>query len=141
MAFSLKPREWEGPIALKFCYDSTHTKTVRYRCELKRHSFDFYAPLFKLNDLDAQEIPDSLQVVIWKSGSPLRTIGYLSEPLSLRTESDVLEYEFTDSKVNSKRYDLPHEGQNYALYIPNEVFAGAPHPRRVYVQMGVADEH
>ncbi|MDD5126670.1 MAG: hypothetical protein PHR43_00995 [Dehalococcoidales bacterium] len=140
MGFELKPREWEGPIAHEFCLHSEHTKTARYSCQLKKHSFDFYAPLFKLLGLNSNELPERLQVVIWKSKSPLRTIGYLSEPLPLRIESDVLEYEFTESKVNSKRYDLPFEQQLYALYIPNEVFGDAPHPRRVYVQMGVVDK-
>lgn len=140
MGFGLSPREWEGPIALEFCFHSSHTKTVRYNCQLEKHSFDFYAPLFKLDGLSPNEVPERLQVVIWKSGSPVRTMGYLSEPLPLRIESDVLEYEFTEAKVHSKRYDLAYEAQLYALYIPNEVFSGALHPRRVYVQMGVLGE-
>lgn len=43
--------------------------------------------------------------------------------------------------MNSKRYDIVYKGQNYALYIPNEVFVGLPHPKRVYVQMAVESGH
>jgi len=141
MKFGLPQREWQGPVACEFRYDSGHTKTARYRCELEKRAFDFYAPLFALKGLGYDEIPDRLQVVIWKSESPARTCGYLSEPTPLRIESDVLEYEFAEQKINSKRYDIVYEGQVYALYIPNEVFRGLPHPRRVYVQIAVESGH
>ena len=140
MSFGLKQREWQGPVACEFQLYSGHTKTARYRCELREHAFDFYAPLFMLTGLSDKEIPGCLQVVIWKSESPVRTCGYLSEPLPLRVESNVLEYEFTEAKVNSKRYDFVHKAQVYALYIPNEVFGNSPNPKRVYVQMAVVSE-
>ena len=140
MRFGLPQPEWQGPVACVFRHHSWHTKTHRYRCELEEHGFDFYAPLFALEGLESHEIPDRLQVVIWKSESPVRTCGYLSQPRPLRIESDVLEYEFTEEKVNSKRYDLVYEDQVYALYIPNEVFCGLSHPKRVYVQIAVESE-
>jgi len=111
MSFGLKQREWQGPVACEFQFYSGHTKTARYRCDLREHAFDFYAPLFMLTGLSDEEIPDCLQVVIWKSESPVRTCGYLSEPLPLRLESNVLEYEFTEEKVNLKRYDFVYESQ------------------------------
>ena len=141
MKYGLPQREWQGPVAHEFQYYSGHTRTARYRCELKSHAFDFYAPLFTLKGLGYEEIPDCLQVVIWKSESPVRMCGYLSEPTPLYVESDVLEYEFAEEKVNSKRYDIVYEGQVYALYIPNEVFCGLPHPKRVYVQIAVESGH
>ena len=58
----------------------------------------------------------------------------------MRLESNVLEYEFTEAKVNSKRYDFVHKAQVYALYIPNEFFGDSPNPKRVYVQMAVTSE-
>lgn len=137
MRFGMPQREWEGPIACEFEFDRKHTKTARYKYKVKRQVFEFYAPLFMLKGLGNDEVPDRLQVVIWKSESPVRTFGYLSEPIPLRIESDVLEYEFTEEKVNSKRYDLAYKGQNYALYIPNEIFGIMPHPKRVFVQMAV----
>ena len=138
MSFNLKQREWTGPVACEFQFRSGHTKTARYRCELEQHTFDFYAPLFMLDGLSDEEIPDRLQIVIWKSESPVRTCGYLSEPLPLRLESDVLEYDFTEAKVNSKRFDFEYQSQSYAIYIPNEVFGDSPHPKRVFVQIAVA---
>jgi len=140
MSFGLKQREWHGPVACEFQFYSGHTKTARYRSELRKHAFDFYAPLFMLNGLSDEEIPECLQVVIWKSESPVRTCGYFSEPLPLRLESDVLEYEFTEAKANSIRYDFTYKSQTFAIYIPNEIFEGFPHPRRVYVQMAVVSE-
>jgi hypothetical protein len=137
MSFGLKQREWQGPIACEFHYHRGRTKTIRYRCELKNPMFDFYAPLFMLHGLGAEEEPERLQLVIWKSESPVRTCGYLSEPLPLRIESDVLEYEFTESKVNSKCYDFRYEIQTYAIYIPNEIFGNSPNSRRIYVQMAI----
>ncbi|MBA7702458.1 hypothetical protein ES703_111226 [subsurface metagenome] len=140
MSFGLKQREWQGPAAYEFEFYSGHTKTARYRCMLEQHAFDFYAPLFMLNVLSDEDIPDRLQMVIWKSESPVRTCGYLSEPLPISIESEVLEYEFTEVKVNSKRYDFVYEGQAYALYIPNELFGESSHPRRVYAQIAVTSE-
>ena len=140
MSFGLKQREWQGPVAYEFEFYSGHTKTARYRCMLEQHAFDFYAPLFMLDVLSDEDIPDHLQVVIWKSESPVRTCGYLSESLPIRIESEVLEYEFTEVKVNSKRYDFVYERQAYALYIPNEIFGESSHPRRVFVQIAVTSE-
>ena len=140
MVMRLPEREWEGPEAFEFDFVSGHTKTARYRCMLEKHAFDFYAPLFKMDIDNDEDIPDHIQAVIWKSSSPVRTCGYLSEPLPLSIESEVLEYEFTEEKVNSKRYDFIYEGQAYALYIPNEVFGEFPHPRRVYLQMAIASD-
>jgi len=137
MNFGLRRRDWEGPVACEFRFYSGHTKTARYRCELKKHAFDFYAPLFMLHGLGAEEIPEHLQVVIWKSESPVRTCGYLSEPLPLRLESNVMEYEFVREQANSKRYDFVYKMQTYAIYIPNEVFGDEPYPKRVYVQMAI----
>lgn len=141
MPFGLPQREWQGPVAFAFKYFNDHTKTARYQCRLTNHNFDFYAPLFMLNGLSEGEIPERLQVVIWRSESPSRTCGYLSEPIPLRLESDVLEYEFKEAKANSKRYDLVHKTEVYAIYIPNEVFGTSPNPKRIYVQMAVASEN
>lgn len=49
--FGLRQREWEGPIVLEFRLYSRHSKTVRYKCQLEKHAFDFYAPLFLLHGL------------------------------------------------------------------------------------------
>ncbi|MDO8717245.1 MAG: hypothetical protein Q7J73_10660 [Dehalococcoidales bacterium] len=141
MNFGLRQREWQGPVAHEFKYYSGHTKTTRYRCDLKEHPFDFYAPLFMLKGLSEEEIPERIQVVIWRSESPSRTCGYLSEPLPLRLESDVLEYEFKEAKANSKRYDFVHKSEVYAIYIPNEIFGDYPNPKRVYVQMAVSEKN
>lgn len=138
--FGLRLSEWEGPIVREFLLSSGHSKTARYRCQLEKRAFDFYAPLFLLLGLSPGKVPERLQVAIGKSFQPVRTIGFLSEPLPLSIESDVCEYEFTEAKSNSKRYDFAYEGQTYALYIPNEVFEGHPHPRRVYVKMGVLSD-
>ena len=138
MIFELPQRDWQGPVKCEFHLHSEHTKTARYGCNLKERSFDFYAPLFMLKGLSDEEIPESLQVVIWKSESPVRTCGYLSEPLPLQFESDVLEYEFTEEKKHSKRYDYVYKDQTYSLYIPNEVFGNLLNPKRVYLQMAIS---
>jgi len=85
MVMRLPEREWEGPEAFEFEFYSGHTKTARYRCMLEKHAFDFYAPLFKMDIDNDDDIPDRIQAVIWKSSSPVRTCGYLSEPLLLAT--------------------------------------------------------
>jgi hypothetical protein len=122
MKFGLTDKEWTGPFACKFEYFSGHSKTARYRYNIKNRVFDFYAPLFMLRGLGDDNTPEHLQVAIWKSERPVRTCGYLSEPAPLLVESDVLEYMFSEEKANSKRYDMLHEGQVYALYIPNVLF-------------------
>lgn len=140
MKFGLTDIEWTGPFTCKFEYFSGHSKTARYKGYIKNRAFDFYAPLFMLEGLGDDKTPKHLQVAIWKSARPVRTCGYLSEPAPLIVESDVLEYEFSEEKANSKRYDMVHEGQVYALYIPNIVFGGLLRPKRVYVQFAVEDE-
>jgi hypothetical protein len=139
MVFRLGQHEWEGPVAFTFYFFRKHTKTARYKCK-ENVAFDFYAPLFMINGLSEDEIPESLQVIMGKSPFPPRTMGFLSEPRPLRIESDFCEYEFDKDYKNSIRYNLTLQLQTYALYIPNEVFEGFPHPKRVFVKMGVLGE-
>jgi hypothetical protein len=129
--------EWEGPVQLLFSIDSEHTKTVRYRSPVGRRAFDLYAPLFLLRNLRSGEVTKQLVAAIGKSADPLRTIGFFSHPRALRVESDLCEFEFSEAKVNSQRYDLRHANQTYALYVPNEIFQGPKPPRCVYLRLGV----
>jgi hypothetical protein len=140
IGFGESKSDWEGPLVLDFSRTTDHAKTVRYRCQLKFHAFDLYAPLFMLRNLTPGDVPTRLLVAIGKSFEPVRTIGFLSGPRPLRVESDVCQFEFKEAKVNSKRYDLVHQGQPYSLYIPNEVFENHRHPTRVYLRIGVPDK-
>ena len=136
--------EWEGPTILKFVRhpEYSKTKTARYRHRLEDRWFDFYAPLFLLDGLAPSDVPERLLVKVGKSFEPVRTIGFLSERRPVTIQSDVVEYEFQEGKptVNSKPYVFIYEGQPYALYVPNSIFQGLPHPKRIYVQIGVLEE-
>jgi len=141
MNFGLPEKEWEGPIACEFKLFEKHTKVMQYRCHLEKQGFRFYTPLFMFKHLKEDEIPEHLQVVIWKSASPVRTCGYLSGQNPLLVESDVVEYEFEEKKGHSIKYCIIRDGQTYSLYIPNEVFKGMAPPKRVYAQFAVESEN
>jgi len=84
MGFGINQSIWAGPVLLKFKYDRDHTKTIRYRCDLEKHAFHFYAPLFMLHGLSPGKIPERLEVTLGRSKniSPLRsstTRQYLAE--------------------------------------------------------------
>jgi len=139
MGFGINQSIWDGPVQLEFKYDRDHTKTIRYRCDLEKHAFHFYAPLFMLRGLSPGKIPDHLEVTIGRS-KPISPIGFGAQTKPLCIKSDLLEYEFKAAMGNSKRYDLQYQTQIYALYIPSEIFGTFEHPRRIYVQIVVPAE-
>ena len=132
--------EWDGPVLLEFSRrpDYAKTRTARYECQVEDRKFDFYAPLFMLRHIEPEDVPLVLLVASGRSPEPGRTLGFQSQPRPLRLESDACEYALSEEEpVNSKRYDFVHEGQTYGLYIPNSVFGGQRHPKRVWVEIGV----
>jgi DNA helicase II / ATP-dependent DNA helicase PcrA len=140
MGFELEERQWEGYVAYKLQFYSNHTKTVRYRCLLETQAFDFYAPLPVLSGLSLEKFPESLQVVLWSTESPIRPCEYGTDPGVSYVESGVLKYEYKEAKVNSNRYDCAYDDQTYAIYIPNEIFGGKSHPDRIYLQIAIYKE-
>jgi hypothetical protein len=111
-------REWEGPESFEFSrYTDDHTNTVRYRCKLNKRYFDLYVPRFMLEEMNVGEAPHKLKVVIGKGSD------------------GVFDYSIGEKMENSIRYNMWHEGQCYALYVPNEVFGGDRPPPSVYIRI------
>lgn len=126
---------WEGPVVLTFEWFRNHTQTVRYRAALEDRVFDLYAPRFLLPaDGDA---PPQLLVAVGKTPEPVREIGFRGRSIPPRATSEMCEFDFFEEKVNSRRYQLWHEGRGYSLYVPNEVFEGLQAPERVFMRIAV----
>ncbi len=127
-------REWEGPAIIDFTLYSTHTQTVRYRGYVGHRAFDLYVPRFMLPGTK-EDPPDELMVVLDRSARSVRTAGLRGEWRPLVAESDVCEYEFSETKVNSKRYEMSCRGESFSLYVPNTLFGDQPHPRRLFLRV------
>ena len=84
-------------------------------------------------------IPKKIIVVLGKSPSR-QTLGFKPEKINPRTLENFWEFDFSKMGAKVARYDVLFGGQNYALYVPIEVFGGLVQPDRVYVQLRVSDE-
>ncbi len=129
-------KQWEGPTQFILTRFTEHTLTVRYRCPIGDRFFDYYAPRVLLC-AEGEAAPDEIHVEISRSEMPLHALGFHGRPIRPRTEKDFWEYEIDEEKVNSFRYAVDYEDQRYYLYVPNAVFNGQPHPRRLLVWIHV----
>lgn len=131
---------WEGPAYFEFTLapDYAKTKTTRYLCRVGDRNFDFYAPIFMLRNIEPGDVPTRLLVAIARSPEPVQTLGFRSERRPLRLESDASEYERSPgTPVNSVRFDMVHDRQTYAIYVPKSIFGEQLPPERLWLQMGV----
>ena len=130
-------KQWEGPTKFILTLYGEHTLTVRYRCPVGDRFFDYYAPRVLLC-AGGKAVPEEIHVEISRSEMPLHELGFHGRPIRPRTEKGYWEYEiYDDELVNSFRYAVDYEGQLYTLYVPNAVFKGQPHPRRLLVWINV----
>jgi len=129
-------KQWEGPTQFILTRYDEHTLTVRYRCPIGDRFFDYYAPRVLLC-AEGEPVPDEIHVEISRSEMPLHELGFHGRPIRPRTEKNFWEYGFDEEKVNSFRYAVDYEDQRYYLYVPNAVFNGQPHPRRLLVWIHV----
>lgn len=128
---------WEDPVTLEFHCFREHTKTVRYRCQLERHVFDLYAPRFLLSEATGEEAPEQILVMIGMTKQQFQGIGFHGVSKSREKEPGLLHYRFAEDKANSKRYDVTYDGQQYSLYVPNEVFGDNAPPSELFLRIDV----
>ena len=129
-------KQWEGPTKFILTLHREYTLVVRYRCLVDDRFFDYYAPRVLLC-AGGKAVPEEIHVEISRSEMPLHELGFHGRPIRPRTEKNFWEYGFDEEKVNSFRYAVDYEDQRYYLYVPNAVFNGQPHPRRLLVWIHV----
>lgn len=140
IGFRSFPKGWEGPVVLEFERYTDHARVVRYRSQLETRHFDLYVPKFLLPTGETAEGPPRLRVAIGRSRERFRTMGFFGNADPTVVEKNICTYDLSEAKTNSIRYDLRHEGQLYALYVPHEIFAGDEPPKRVFLLVEVSEK-
>jgi hypothetical protein len=128
-------RVWDGVLLLEFRFIKMHSNTARYRAAFKSRAFDIYVPLLALPEEQRSLPPDTLHVAIDRSATAVKRIGFGAEWHPLEARAGVCEFEFAERMVNSVKYQMPHEQQVFSLYVPNAVFGGEPHPKRMFLRL------
>jgi hypothetical protein len=128
-------RVWDGVLLLEFTFSKLHSNTARYKAAFKGRAFDIYVPLLALPEERRSSPPDILHVALDRSATAVKRIGFGAEWHPLAASTGVCEFEFAERMVNSVKYHMPHEQQTFSLYVPNAVFGGEPHPKRVFLRL------
>jgi hypothetical protein len=136
IGFEKSPSDWEGPLTLQCRLDEGYEST-RYIAELASQKLVYYPPLRLLGIKSPSEAPALILITIGKARHARGDVKFKSEIRSDNGSSEHLVYEFYDQKVNSVRYETKDVKGNTSLYIPNEVFKGLKHPKRVFLAISM----
>ena len=96
-------------------------------------------PRILLDELGQDGAPERILVEIGRASKRMPRIGCRVE-IALLSVADACEFDYSEGKVNSKKYELFHDGRRYPLYVPNEVFASKRPRSRRYVRITLAEQ-
>ena len=136
IGFEKSPNEWVGPVTLQCELDKNH-KSTRYVAELASQKFVYYPPLKLLGAKMPSGAPPLIWVLIGKAKHTHGDVKFKSEIRDESSFAEHLVYEFLNKKVHSVRYETKDVKGNASLYIPNEIFRGLKHPKRVFLAISI----
>lgn len=133
-------KDWAEPVINEFVYIVNTARTSWGGTPEEEPVFpDLYAPLFMLPPLPDRELPSRILVAMGRGYGSVRSIGFRGEKIKPATASSVWNFEYSDEVGGVKRYSATHEGQNYNLHLPHNVFEGVQVPTRLYLRIALPE--
>lgn len=135
IGFKKSVSDWSGPVQLIFTLFSKHNKVFRYKHRLEQRQFDFYAPIFLLDQTFEKSIPNEILIEIGRSNFPNKEIGYNGASIKSNPNYNFFEYNFREEMENSIRFEFEYENIPYSIYIPKTIFEPLQFPSKIFVRI------